>query len=206
MNYLSTKRIATIVGLAGLCLLAPSANAQTTILDFEGLADSASVTNQYTPQGVTFQANTTALVAGIGLNDVDFPPHSGVTVVTDDGGAISGLFATPVSDFGGFFTYAQQITLTALDAGGMVLATVQSSGANNSNGPGGSATPNEFLSVASVTPIARFTISGDPNGGSFVLDDFQFTPQAVPEPSAAATALLGIGGAFLLLRRRFTAR
>ena len=76
------------------------ARAATTI-DFENLPGGTVVTNQYA--GVSF-TNTLVLTAGTTLNAMEFPPHSGSNVVSDNGGPITITFATPITAFSAFFT------------------------------------------------------------------------------------------------------
>src|ERR1700722_13497991 len=78
--------------------------AKATLIDFEGLPDSTVVTNQYA--GLLF-SNAVILTAGFSLNEFEFPPHSGVNVLSDNGGPISITFDGPVLSFSGFFTYVE---------------------------------------------------------------------------------------------------
>jgi hypothetical protein len=184
-----------------------SARAGLTTLDFEDRADGDLVTNQYSGLGVTF-ANTMALQAGLSLNELEFPPHSGMLVVSDFSGPISGNFSTPVTSFGGYFTYNHAITLTGFagpDGTGAIVGLAASAFSNNTSS---SLHPtNEFLHVDFAAGISSFSILGDLAGGSFVMDDFQFNPgsqqqTAVPEPSSLA--LFAASGLVLLCfaRRR----
>lgn len=161
-------------------------------IDFESLGDSESVTNQFSGLGVTF-TNATVLTAGISLNEIEFPPHSGDNVVFDDGGAMTGIFSQPVIEVGGSFTYGVPITLTAFDALNNQVGSVTSSFTENFVSSGNP--PNEFLQVVFASGIARVTITGDNLGGSFVMDDFTFTPaqQPIPEPSTYLLMLTGLG-------------
>jgi hypothetical protein len=53
-----------------------------TFLDGSAIPDSTNITNQF--PGLTF-SNTTVITAGMSLNEFEFPPHSGVNAVFDDG-------------------------------------------------------------------------------------------------------------------------
>ena len=72
------------------------------LTDFENLSDGTAVTNQIL--GAAF-SNATVLTAGIGLNEFQFPPHSGTNVATDSGGPMGIVFTMHIKDFEGYFTY-----------------------------------------------------------------------------------------------------
>jgi hypothetical protein len=186
--------------LSVLYVLLGSSLAHATTIDFEGLLDGESVTTQYA--GVTFQ-NTLALTAGISLDEFEFPPHSGSNVVFDDGGPIIINFLTPMTSVCGFFTYFTQLNFLAFDSAGIEVATAMSAFSNNggvSGDPG--SMPNEFLQVTSAGGIASVSISGDPFGGSFTLDDLAFSQAAAnPVSEPDSFALLALGLSALVLRR-----
>jgi hypothetical protein len=186
--------------LCAAALASTKVNASPVVIDFESLLDGTTVT---TIEGVSF-SNAVAYQAGLSLNDGEFPPHSGSVAVSDEGGPMTLLFSTPVTKVGAFLTYVVPVTLSAWNALDVFLGSTASSFSINtvSAGDPGSS-PNEFLSLAFADGIAKLTVSGDAGGGSFVLDDLTFaTPRAVPEP--ATVALMAIGLAGLLARRRFT--
>jgi len=190
--------------LVFLCTVA-RVDAATITLDFEGFADLTTLTTQYS--GATF-ANTTILTSGVSLNDVDFPPHSGVNAVFDDGGPLSLSFTSPVAGFQGFLTYTSPLTLRAFDSSLTLLGSTTSAFSNNlSLGGDLGSSPNELLAIA-FPNISRITITGAPEGASFVLDDVTYTtaaasgpPSAIPEPSTLTLLALGCAG---LMRRRRT--
>ena len=160
-----------------------------TTIDFESLADSSFVTTQFT--GLVF-SNTQVLSAGISLNELEFPPHSGTNVVTDAGGPISVVFDSPVSSVSGFFTYLSQLTFVAYDSSAHSLGQTTSAFSNNlamSGDPGSS--PNEYLQL-NFADISEIVITGSPAGGSFVMDDFSYssgTGTTIPEPSTFGVIL-----------------
>ncbi len=173
--------------------------AATIILDFEAFPDNTTLDTQY--PGLTF-TNAIILTAGISLNEFEFPPHSGINVVSDNGGPVTIAFTSPVFSFGGFFTYAEPLSLAAFDASSNQVALTTSMFSNNDalvGNPGSS--PNEFLSVSSLTGISSITITGDPAGGSFVVDDTVITYPDVPEPSSALLSLTAVTGGFLASRK-----
>lgn len=175
-------------------LLGSASCSATPIQIFESLTNLEPLTNQYA--GLTF-TNAMALTAGVSLNDAEFPPHSGVNVIFDAAGAMTILFDSPVTEVGGYFTYAVPITLAAME-GSFVLASTASAFSSNlalSGEPGSS--PNEFLFVGFSSGFSQLTITGDAFGGSFVLDDLTFSDQVnaapVPEPATFLLFLTGLG-------------
>ena len=166
-----------------------------TVLDFEDLADSDIVINQY--PGLTF-SNAIILSAGISLNEFEFPPHSGVNVVSDNGGPLSISFATPITSFSGYFTYAEMLTLQGFDAGSNLVGSTSSAFTNNmvlSGEPGSS--PNEFMSLSFAGGISSITITGDTQGGSLVMDDTTIQQASSPVPEPQSVSLLVCGFATL---------
>jgi hypothetical protein len=196
-NVLSVRRF--VVGrfcsavLLALSLYATTLSLQAALvtLDFEGLPDSTILTTQY--PGLTF-SNAIVLAAGISLNEFEFPPHSGTNIASDNNGPMSIMFSSPITSFSGYFTYAEPLTLQALNAASVQVAVAVSAFSNNEalSGDAGSS-PNEFLQVSSAGGISSLTITGDLAGGSFVLDDATFTSgsSTVPEPNSLALFLSG---------------
>jgi hypothetical protein len=177
---------------ASLLLVPFPSHAEIIVEDFESFFDSDVLTTQIV--GLAF-SNTVVLTAAISLNEIEFPPHSGVNVAFDNGGAITVDFAIPVSSVGAFFTYVAPLSLTAYDSGLDPVGSETSSFSSNSVSSGHP--PNEFVAVSAAAGIARIIILGDPSGSSFVMDDLTFeTVSAVPEPGtlALAAVALAIGG------------
>jgi len=135
-------------------------------LDFENLSDGTSVTNEYASQGLSF-SHTVALSAGLSLNEIDYPPHSGQTVVADDGSApITINFDKLTHIIGAWFTYTSPVTLTAFNGSGSLLGVANSTETSNL----GSSTEILF----GLDGVRRLQIAGLTNG-SFVMDDLSFT-------------------------------
>lgn len=174
--------------------------ASTTTVDFESFSDDTVLTNQIA--GLTF-TNTHVWSAGLSLNELEFPPHSGSNVAVDSGGPIFIDFSSSVLSFSGFFTYSTSLALTAFN-GGLTVGTVNSSSASNFVSSGNS--PNEFLQVSFAGGITRVRIAADPNGSSLTLDDATVTTSAsaVPEPSSGL--LLATGAIALILSGNWIAR
>ena len=179
--------VRTLGRLLVLALSLQGAVWATTVINFEQFNDSEILTTQI--PGLTF-TNTTILTAGISLDEFEFPPHSGSNVASDNGGPITITFSSLVSFFDGYFTYAEPLTLDGFGSANNLLASVNSQFSSNlalSGDPGSS--PNEFLQISSPAGFTQVTITGDPNGGSFVMDDISFG--SVPEPGSYALLLLG---------------
>lgn len=186
---------------AALCALLGLPLAQATVIDFEGLIDGDSVTTQYAD--ATFQ-NVLVFAEGGNLNELEFPPKSGLNVVSDDGGPIIISFINPMTSVSGFFTYTTGLSFLAFDSIGTQIAAASSAFSSNLalSGDLGS-TPNELLQVTSSSGIYSVSISGDLAGGSFTLDDLTFRQASLNPVSEPATfALLSIGLGAIGLRRR----
>jgi hypothetical protein len=183
------RRFVTLAALAVVILFSESFASASSILTFEGFPDSTILTTQYA--GPTF-SNAIILTAGISLNEFEFPPYSGVNVASDNGGAMSIAFAALVTSFGGYFTYNEPLTVQAFDSGSLLVATASSLFSNNEalSGDSGSS-PNEWINVAFPSGISFVTITGDPLGGSFTLDNAAYS-STVPDPSTALLLLSGI--------------
>jgi hypothetical protein len=177
-----------------------------TLLTFEGFPDSTVLTNQYS--GETF-GNAIILTAGITLNEFEFPPHSGVNVASDNGGPMTISFTSPIQSFSGYFTYSEPLTVRAFNAASAQVAAATSQFSDNEalSGNAGSS-PNELIQVTSTGGIATVTITGDPAGESFTLDDATLTGLSGPPPTPLPPTLLlvsvglVIGGIWVFVARR----
>lgn len=184
-------------------------------IDFEGLTDvqdgapdpfTIPFSGNLPVAGVMF-SNSGALIeggAGGDLNEFDFPPRSPVTVATDVGAPIRITFSGTAISFEGYFTYVTQLTLEAFNAANVSLGSVTSAFNNNINNPAfadpGSA-PNELLSFAAAG-IKSVVITGDPGGGSFVVDDVTAdVAPSTPIPEPATLFLVTLGAAAIIRRR-----
>ena len=153
----------------GTTLHGGSTSTTSSTVNFEGQNDSTIITNQY--PGMTF-TNTIVLTSGISLNEFEFPPH-GLNVASDNSGPIRVSFTTPQTRVQAVFTYLQPLTIRAFDASNNLVATVTSrTGCASNLALSGTAgcSPNESISV-SASSISSVTITGDPLGSSFTLDD-----------------------------------
>ncbi len=210
MHCLCVTRVLS-TGFRSLALLALSlafvgmTDAASVTLDFEGFPDSAILTTQYL--GVTF-TNAIILTAGISLNEFEFPPHSGVNVVSDNGGPMTIDFSSPITSFSGYFTYLEPLTLDGFNAANSLVANAVSVYSTNDalyGDPGSS--PNEFIQLSFTGSISSVTITGDPAGGSFVMDDATYSTVSslsVPEPSSFYLMLLGVTGLVVLRQQKLS--
>jgi hypothetical protein len=207
LSRLRPGRLSTLRGVltAVTLIVAAEAGAKAdTALNFEGFPDSTILTTQY--QGLTF-TNAIMLTSGISLNEFDFPPHSGVSVVSDNNGPMTIDFGTPITSFSGYFTYLEPLTIDAFNALDTEVATATSAFSNNlaclagppcPGDPGSS--PNEFIGLSFPGGISSVTITGDPLGGSFTMDDMTYKSE-VPEP-CSFPLVITVSAASVIVRLR----
>jgi hypothetical protein len=178
--------------MAGL-LCAGSLSADS-IVNFEQFNNGDVITSQI--PGLLF-SNTVVLTAGISLNEFEFPPFSGTNVASDLGGPMTIVFSSPIIDFKGHFTYGVTLTVSASVG---TKASLFSSNEGLSGDAGSS--PNEIIEISSAAGFTKVVITGDPAGGSFVVDDISVV-SAVPEPGGGPLlVLLGLAGAIYVRTRR----
>src|SRR5262249_24123180 len=129
----------------------------------------------------------------------EFPPHSGANVSSDNGGPMSIIFSLSVTSVGGFFTYAEALTITAFSALGDPVLSMVSKFSNNEalSGVVGSS-PNEFINLSFSSGISKITITGDPGGTSFTLDDLTIHTIPTVSDSGSSIFLLFITALLLL--------
>lgn len=118
---------------------------QAGTIDFEAFADRTPITGQI--PGSTF-TNATILTAGIGLDEFEFPPHSGTNVLFDDGGPISITFSIRIASFAAYFTHAHPLFIQGFDSTSTPVLSIASAFLSNmalSGDPG--SLPNQFLAL-----------------------------------------------------------
>jgi hypothetical protein len=172
------KSYLLIASLALVMVLGGFHYSQAATIDFEGLSDSTSVTDQYTALGITF-SGATILTPGISLNELEFPPHSGSRVIIDESGPVTIIFNTKVSRVTANITYNSPVTLSAYNSSNLKVATVASRYSSNMalSGDLGSK-PNELVQLRYSGGIAKLVIAGEYAGGSFTLDDLTISDES----------------------------
>ena len=200
---MNMKRAALFIPYLLLMLSSPAV-ADPIVIDFESLRDREVVTTQF---GSVVFSNSLALKSGFlggSLNEFENPPHSGVTVITDDVGPMSIRFVTPITAFSGFFTYRVPLIVSAFGEIGNLLGSTNSLFGNNQALSGVlGASPNELITLSFGQGISRVVITGAPSGNSFTLDDLRATNGVGVIPEPGTLSLLFAGGlAFLLFRLR----
>jgi len=178
----SKRRLSTFAFATVLIRLSTGGDLRATTIDFEGFPDSTVLTTQYS--GVTF-TNTIILTSGISLNELEFPPYSGVNVGSDSAGPITIDFATPITSFSGYFTYLAPLTLAGYDNSDAEVASATSAFLTNDALFGDTASsPNEFIELSYAGAMSSVTITGGPLGSSFTMDNIAYDAPitSVPEP------------------------
>lgn len=182
------KRLVAFLALVAVLVLGP-APVRAENLDFEDLADLTLVGETYGYYGIHF-ANAIALRAGLSLNETDYPPHSGVTVIsTATPGTLDIWFDSPRSVIGFYFTDESSMSLHFF-VNPDFTEFIGGCGFTDSNiGTIGDASCGTYPSFRSVR-ILSFS------DGAFTLDDIYLSPDNVPSPvpdPGSTLLLLGMG-------------
>lgn len=173
-----------------------AAQAAVVTYNFDALSSEEIVTTQFT--GLSF-TNATALMAGVSLNEFEFPPASGTNVL---GGTVLPMeifFSSPVFSVGALFTYSDTLTFSVFDAANTLIGTTSSLGTSNLGDSGSSFSVNELLSLSSSGgAITRLVITMGSTGTDFSMDDLRVdfgTASPIPEPTTLAllAGLFGLG-------------
>lgn len=165
-------------------------------LTFEGLDDLQDVGNFYA--GVTF---TNAIAENFSLNEAEVPPKSGTTVALNGDGLISIDWASPATNFSGFFTHTAPLTLNFFLSGVPVgnAVSIFSNNLGDSGDPGSS--PNELIAF---TGVVFDSLQVDSEGG-YALDDISFdnggSSTGTPEPGTTGTAIAALVAVLFSTRR-----
>lgn len=172
--------------------------AQAVFLDFEGLVDFEQVTNQFNAQGVQFSNATAALAFPFGsLNEINFPPVSGVTLLTNEIDTDFDTFPDSTGDMGisfglgSFSNVSAYLTYADYGFTGDPLSVMAFS-------PVDTITPiltltvfenigsSQLISFSGIGPIGSLLLQGGA-GSYFTLDNLSFfqvqNSTIVPEPS-----------------------
>jgi hypothetical protein len=209
-----TNNIKTLAAVAGLALAAGSANAAIALLeDFEG----ATTNVDYANTMYTGNSDSTIDLNGIANSPSDSGDNTTQTAFQRSSNRLLTLDNPLALDSGAYtsFTVAldyyynnyssaagTRLEYSALGdfSDSQNVMTWASNGTPNNLWTAGSVTLNEGTYTFTDTAKIRFRSGGFANSTHGYLDNIAITAGVVPEPST--TALLGLGGLALILRRR----
>ncbi|RYG29093.1 PEP-CTERM sorting domain-containing protein [bacterium] len=172
-------------------MAASSAHAVT--LDFENLGLFATLTTQYSSQGITFAPSP--VKTGSFYNNTYYPAHSGSSVIGpgNSAGVLTATLAAPADEFSFWYSAANGIEVSLFKNN--VLVGTQTAGEV--------LFANALFSFSGISYDSFAIVGTNPAQSDFyTIDDLSYNvqTQAVPEP--ASMAALGLGGLALLRRRR----
>lgn len=189
---MNEKRTTVIAIVIALCLSFASQFTFALPLDFEDFTDSSPLTNEII--GFTFSGGT-VLTAGVGLNEIDFPPRSGTNVLAALLGSLTVIANVPFGQFSAYFTFDEQLMFSGFDVAGNLLFSFNSPINSNlgSNSLIGFAAPE-------ISSLVIATQGSTP----FTMDDLDVSTVTVtvPEPGTLALLPLGLLAAAYIRRRR----
>ena len=200
-----------VLAVLGLSALSFAGGGSETI-NFEQYSEYTVITNQYlTTDGVVF-GDALQLVCPY-YDCIDFPPHSGNGVITNDpsdpitasfvpvaGSPLAGNYVYSVS-----FWYASPtgVTLTAYNSAGQVIGTALGGAEIGADGEVVFTSPN-CTTWSAACAIAYVTIASGAGPDSEIVDDFGYQDAPTPEPGTLVlmgSGMLGLAGT---LRRRLS--
>lgn len=178
----------TVIAVAfALCLGLASQFANALPLDFEAFTDNSPLTNEII--GLTFSGGT-VLTAGVGLNEIDYPPKSGTNVLAALLGSLTINANDPFDQFSAYFTFDEQLMFSGFDIAGNLLFSFNS--LINSNLGSNSLIG---FSAPEISSLVIATQGSTP----FTMDDLNVS--TVPEPGTLALLPLGWLAAAYIRRR-----
>jgi hypothetical protein len=158
------KNFAVAAAFAVTALIAQSANAATTVLDFEGFPDQTVLGTQYQSLGVTISGAMVQLTTG-----TFFVPHSGVNVAY----APSGLMTLSFDPILAANVQSVSVYLTGLPGTGLYAYDVLNNLIGQALLPTG-ALANTLLTVNSAAGVPIISVEIHDGGSTFFIDDFTF--------------------------------
>jgi hypothetical protein len=175
-------------GLMSAFGLTVSTGVLAVVVNFEGFSDGALLVSEV--PGLTFSGGT-VLSAGIGLNELDYPPTSGSNVLAALSGPLSLDFGAPTA-VSAYMVVGEQLSISAFDEFDQLLATHNTPFAANLGAP--------QLFDFSWAGASRYSLQSTQ---AFVIDDLNFAAvPAIPEPSTFALSATSLTVLVWILRRR----
>lgn len=213
MYFSNTNKIlSAVLGLLA-CAFAQSASAvpvavsqaafsgSATVIDFNAIPDTQSITNQYSGQNVTFSGALVGLT-----NSGDTSLFNGSTIASNwiyNGTGNTGPSWTAV--FGSIQNLAGFLVETNSGDDVTIEAFLGASSLGSVNFPNPNGPTVDFVGIGDLGGFDRITVTTATNAnGFFAMDNFRFEGGSngqVPEPGTLALLGLGLAGALISRRR-----
>lgn len=190
VDLVDLQKKSLAVSTVVLCLAMSVGTVHGTVIDFESFEDSFVLTDQVA--GLTVSGGT-VLTAGVSLNEIDFPPKSGLNALAALSGRLTVAFAEPIKEFSAYFTFGEPLLFSLFDSSGDSSGSFESPIASNL----GAFTLIDF----SIPGVASVLIASQ-DSRAFTMDDLRFNATVGHSPEPGSITLFAVAALAAVAARR----